>query len=127
MAAEKPDQRRKHGGAPRNSPLELQISHDDHQDMTTLQPPSFPACPPSPARSQASTARSVSRAMNDMAIIDRPPGKRLKRGGRRGPLPKEKKRRAALVRRVGACKECRRRKVKVSRPDVNSMKLCLVC
>jgi hypothetical protein len=68
------------------------------------------ATPPSP--SYTSTTQSVSRGMNYLAVAE-PSEAKKSRSGRHGPLPEATKLRAALLRKLKACDDCRARKVKV--------------
>ena len=84
-----------------------------------LQPPSPSiATATSPAPSSASATHSVTRAMNDMSVGGDQPRPKKPRAGRHGPLREATKHRAALMRKLGACEECRERRVKVSDPIV---------
>jgi hypothetical protein len=85
-----------------------------------LEPPS-PSLATSMTRSHsyASTTHSITHAIQDMGVGDQPQLKR--RPGRNGPLAEAKKRKAALVRKLGACPNCRERKVQVRRPASDAL------
>ncbi|KAK4239487.1 hypothetical protein C8A03DRAFT_14116, partial [Achaetomium macrosporum] len=64
----------------------------------------------SPSRSQGSTAPSISQALSGMRLDrDRSPVKKAA-PGRHGPLPKPKQLRAALMRKLRACDDCKKRR-----------------
>lgn len=89
------------------------LSHMQNGHNGFLQPHSpSQATASSPAPSYASTTYSISQAMDGMGVDDQPRLKRPK-PGRRGPLPEAKKLRAFLIRKLGACDDCQRRKVGV--------------
>lgn len=63
----------------------------------------------------ASTTHSVTRAINDMGVDGAQPRPKKSRAVRHGPLRDTAKLRAALMRKLHACDNCRSRKVKVRR------------
>lgn len=81
--------------------------------------------PPSPSQatttsrspSCASTTRSVAGAMNGMGVGGDPSRIKKTRATRRGPLTEAGRLRAALMRELGACTDCRARRVKVRQPE----------
>ena len=86
-------------------------SSDEHADQ--LQPPTpsqGAASPLSP--SCASTTHSLNQAMDHMDVGDDEP-RRKRLAIRHGPLHPYKRARAAFMRKVGACSECRSRRVQV--------------
>lgn len=86
-------------------------SNDEHADL--LRPPTPSQGPTSPrSPSCASTTHSLSRALDDVEIDDEEPSKK-RRAIRHGPLEPLKRARAAFMRKVGACQECKTRRVKV--------------
>jgi hypothetical protein len=81
----------------------------------------------SPSLSHASTTHSISQAMNDMGVAGDPPGPRGQRPGRHGPLSEKKKARTHLMRKLGACNECRERRVKARAPGIHCAVSTLSC
>lgn len=80
---------------------------------------------PPPASHNPSTSRNlphatsapVNLAMSDgIHDIEHPAASGRRPGGRHGPLDNYTKARAAFMRRIGVCQQCRKRKVKASRP-----------
>ncbi|KAH6855333.1 hypothetical protein B0I37DRAFT_295430, partial [Chaetomium sp. MPI-CAGE-AT-0009] len=89
----------------RESLRQMQNLHSGH-----LQPPSpSQATMSSRSPSNASTTYSVSHAMDEMNVGDQP--RPRQRSGRRGPLSHVQQLRANLMRKIGACAECRARRV----------------
>lgn len=86
-------------------------SHGGGQNPEFLRPPSLSATIMSRSPSSASTSNSVTGGMNDMGLSEDKPTKRKQ--GRQGPLDACGKAKAALVRKLNACPNCRLRKVKV--------------
>jgi len=82
-------------------------------DTEFLPLPSHSRSPTSPSPSCASTTYSLTQAMSGAGLDeDRPRKKqRAKRGGPLDPLDRAQ---AALMRKIGACSDCKLRKVKVS-------------
>ncbi|KAK4443709.1 hypothetical protein QBC34DRAFT_386024 [Podospora aff. communis PSN243] len=77
-----------------------------------LQPPPHSPAPPSPrSPSCASTTHSLTRAFDDVAIEEEEPQNKKRKAMRRGPLDNVKRARAALMRKLGACVECKARRV----------------
>ncbi|KAK3311526.1 uncharacterized protein B0T15DRAFT_79039 [Chaetomium strumarium] len=73
----------------------------------------------SPSRSHGSTAPSISQAMSGMQLDrDRSPVKKTA-SGRHGPLPKKKQLKAALMRKLKACDDCRKRRVGCNHLDLS--------
>jgi hypothetical protein len=60
-----------------------------------------------------STTQSISQVMDGVTVGEDPSQAVRSRCGRHGPLPEAKKLRAALLRKLKACDDCRARKVKV--------------
>lgn len=79
----------------------------------SLEPPS-PSCATTMSRtpSHASTAGSITRDIQGMAVNDGSPVTKRRRG-RSGPLSPVDGLKTALIRKLGACGECSRRRVKV--------------
>ncbi|KAM7188524.1 hypothetical protein V8F20_010542 [Naviculisporaceae sp. PSN 640] len=90
--------------------LAVGSSDGGSQHHEYLRPPSAATMSRSP--SCASTSNSVTGGMNNMGLSDEKPAK--KKQGRQGPLDALGKARAALVRKLHACQNCRSRKVKCS-------------
>jgi len=82
-----------------------------------LQPPS-PSQPSvsSPSPSHHSATHSISRDMGGMGLDEQTRARPNRRPGRNGPLSELKKRKTALMRKLGACDECRERRVGVRQP-----------
>ncbi|KAK0633768.1 hypothetical protein B0T14DRAFT_491884 [Immersiella caudata] len=89
--------------------LQLQNGRDH---APYLQPPPHSPAPPSPrSPSCASTTHSLTRAFDDVAIEEEEPQNKRRKAMRRGPLDNVKRARAALMRKLGACAECKARRV----------------
>ncbi|KAH6628746.1 hypothetical protein F5144DRAFT_323759 [Chaetomium tenue] len=84
---------------------QMQNMHAGH-----LQPPSPSRATSSRSPSNASTTYSVSHAMGEMDVGDQSQTRKQK-PGRRGPLNPIKQLRANLMRKIGACPDCRERRV----------------
>jgi len=98
------------------------LSQMQNGPSNLLQPPSpSQATASSPSPSCASTTYSIGHAMDNMRVGDH---LRVRKQGRHGPLSEPKKRRAALMRKLGACPECRGRKVSVR--AARGLFLCVV-
>jgi hypothetical protein len=91
---------------------QVQNMHSSH-----LQPPSPSRATSSRSPSNASTTYSVSHAMGEMDVGDQKSQTGKKKPGRRGPLNPIKQLRANLMRKIGACSECRDRRVSVRVPQ----------
>lgn len=88
-------------------------SHDGrHGDGLRIPSPSL--APTSP--SCASTTASISRSFDDFDLNDHDHHSKERRAVRHGPLGALERAQAALMRRIGACPECKIRKVKVNIP-----------
>jgi hypothetical protein len=94
-----------------------------------LQPPPHSPAPPSPrSPSCASTTHSLTRAFDDVAIEEEEPQNKKRKAMRRGPLDNVKRARAALMRKLGACAECKARRVGVrGRACCNDAELLADC
>jgi hypothetical protein len=86
---------------------------DEPMDTGFLPLPTHSRSPTSPSPSCASTTYSIRQAMGGAELEeDRPQKKR--RAMRQGPLDPLDRAQAALMRKIGACSDCKARKVKVS-------------
>jgi len=107
--------RRIEEGLPLATRLQLQdgpVVNDEH--AAYLQPPPHSQAPTSPrSPSCASTTHSLTRAFDDVAIEDEEHQNKKRRAMRHGPLDGLKRARAALMRKLGACPDCKARRVGV--------------
>jgi len=88
-------------------------SYGGHDDL--LSPGSPPeSSPMSRTPSCASTTHSINDAMSNADLEDDKSQSKKRRPGRQGPLDPVAKAKTALMRKLGACENCRDRKVKVS-------------
>ena len=80
-----------------------------------LRPPSPTATATTMSRSPscASTSHSVTGAINKMGLGDDKTSGKKRKQGRQGPLEAPGKARTAFIRKLKACDNCRKRKVKV--------------
>ncbi len=99
-------------------------SNDEHADF--LQPPTPSQATTSPGSpSCASTTHSITRDFDGVDIGSEEPRSKKRRSGRQGPLTRLDRAKAALKRKLGACPECRTRKVTVRIPSLHH--LIVVC
>lgn len=98
--------RRAEEGLNEESLRQVQNMHGGH-----LQPPSPSRATSSRSPSNASTTYSVSHAMGEMDVGDQRSQTGKHKPGRRGPLKPIKQLRANLMRKIGACPDCRERRV----------------
>ena len=104
--------RRAEEGLNEESLRQVQNMHGGH-----LQPPSPSRATSSRSPSNASTTYSVSHAMGEMDVGDQRSQTGKHKPGRRGPLKPIKQLRANLMRKIGACPDCRERRVGVRGPQ----------
>lgn len=87
-------------------------SHDEHADFLRPPTPSPSQATTSPGSpSCASTTHSLTRDLDDVDIGADEPRNKKRKAGRSGPLTPLDRAKAAFKRKLGACQECRLRKV----------------
>jgi hypothetical protein len=92
--------------------LALQANQDPNGQLDLLRPRT-PSQATTMSRSPSGTSCKSAKA-GDSESAELPETRPKRRAMRRGPLGKVEKARAAFYRKLGACQECRGRKVKVS-------------
>ena len=99
--------------SPTNSPVQEEITHHPHpRRHASLSQNSTQHL--SPTRRQ-SDAQALPGMMSTLKFTNK---SAITTGGRKKPLPRKIKAKAALIRYLGACATCRRRKVTVSIPSL---------